>query len=137
MCGITGIFSFDGSPVDPALLEAMTAALGHRGPDGSGRLLNGPVGLAGNRCMASIFFITAHKMDKARRQSALDAARAVIDLHLLRPMAGATSPNDRVVVVRVLAPVVEPVMHLLKQVRAAWRAQLWDLTGDAPRVWTT
>lgn len=49
MCGITGIFSFDGSPVDPALLEAMTAALGHRGPDGSGRLLNGPVGLGHRR----------------------------------------------------------------------------------------
>jgi asparagine synthase (glutamine-hydrolysing) len=49
MCGITGIFSFDGAPVDPARLEAMTTALGHRGPDGSGRLLNGPVGLGHRR----------------------------------------------------------------------------------------
>ncbi len=101
------------------------------------RLLNGPVGLAGNRCMASIFYITAHKMDKARRQNALDAARAVIDLNLLRPMAGATSPNDRVVVVRVLAPVVEPAMQLLKGVWAAWRRELWQQTASVPRIWAT
>ena len=107
------------------------------------RLLNGPVGLAGNRCMASIFFITAHKMDKTRRQSALDAARAVIDLHPLRATAGAevtagaTSPNDRVVVVRVLAPVVEPAMQLLKGVWAAWRRELWRQTATVPRIWAT
>src|SRR4051812_13856603 len=49
MCGITGIFSFDGSPVDPARLQSMTASLGHRGPDGSGVLLNGPIGLGHRR----------------------------------------------------------------------------------------
>lgn len=101
------------------------------------RLLNGPPGLAGHRCMASIFFITAHKMDKARRQSALDAARAVIDLHPMRSTAGATSPNDRVVVVRVLTPVVEPAMQLLKSVWAAWRRELWRQTATVPRIWST
>jgi urease accessory protein len=39
------------------------------------------------------------------------------------------------VVVRVLAPQVEPAMKLLKAVRVAWRTQLWELAGDAPRIW--
>lgn len=100
-------------------------------------LLNSPLGLAGQRCMGTLFFATGTELERARRQRALDAARAVMAEHALCQSAGATSPDRRVVMVRVLAPVVEPVMHLLKQVRAAWRAQLWDLTGDAPRVWTT
>ena len=37
MCGIAGIFHPDvPKPVDPARIEAMTEALAHRGPDGSG-----------------------------------------------------------------------------------------------------
>lgn len=42
MCGIAGILSFDGQPVAPVLLDDMTAALAHRGPDERGiRVLNG------------------------------------------------------------------------------------------------
>lgn len=37
MCGIVGIFdTSDGGRVDPALVRAMTGAIVHRGPDGSG-----------------------------------------------------------------------------------------------------
>ena len=101
------------------------------------RLMKGPQGLSGNCCMASIFFITGSKLGRARKQQALDAARAVMDAHPLRTTAGATSPNDRVVVVRALAQVVEPAMQLLRGVWAAWRAQLWDLTAAKPRIWAT
>ena len=101
------------------------------------RLMKGPVGLGGNCCMASIFFITGSKLGRARKQQALDAARAVIDEHSLRTTAGATSPNDRVVVVRALAPVVEPAMQLLRGIWAAWRAELWDMPAVSPRIWTT
>ena len=101
------------------------------------RLMKGPVGLSGNCCMASIFFITGTKLSRARRQQALDAARAVIEGHSLHATAGATSPNDRVIVARALAPVVEPAMQLLRGVWAAWRAQLWNLTAFNPRVWAT
>ena len=101
------------------------------------RLMKGPVGLGGNCCMASIFFFTGTKLNRPRRQLALDAARGVIDGHSLHATAGATSPNDRVIVVRALAPVVEPAMQLLRGVWAAWRAQLWDLTAANPRVWAT
>ena len=49
MCGITGIFAPDGAPIDPARLQAMTDAIAHRGPDGSGRLLRPGIGLGHRR----------------------------------------------------------------------------------------
>lgn len=100
------------------------------------RLLESPLGLAGHRCMASLFFVTGRPLDRARRDTALDAARAVMDAHALKASAGATSPNGQVVVVRALAPQVEPAMQLLQQVRAAWRAALWQLCAEPPRIWS-
>ena len=100
------------------------------------RLLESPLGLAGHRCMASLFFVTGRPLDRARRDTALDAARAVMDAHALKASAGATSPNGQVVVVRALAPQVEPAMQLLRQVRAAWRAALWQLDAEPPRIWS-
>jgi urease accessory protein len=99
-------------------------------------LMDSPLGLAGHRCMASIFFVTGSKLERNRRQAALDCARAVIDAHPLCSTAGATSPDARVVVVRVLAPVVEPAMQLLRQVWQAWRSELWQLGGTLPRIWS-
>lgn len=46
MSGIAGILRLDGGPVDPAAVAAMSAAIAHRGPDGSGQHVIGPVGLA-------------------------------------------------------------------------------------------
>ena len=100
------------------------------------RLLESPLGLAGQRCMASLFFVTGRPLDRARRDTALDAARAVMDAHALKATAGATSPNGQVLVVRALAPQVEPAMQLLQQVRAAWRAALWQLCAEPPRIWS-
>ena len=45
MSAICGIFKLDGAPANPRVMEAMMAALQHRGPDGSGVILDGPVGL--------------------------------------------------------------------------------------------
>jgi asparagine synthase (glutamine-hydrolysing) len=39
MCGIAGIVEFNQHPVDGRLLETMTRALAHRGPDGEGYVL--------------------------------------------------------------------------------------------------
>ncbi len=100
------------------------------------RLLESPLGLAGQRCMASLFFVVGRPLDRARRDTALDAARAVMDAHALKATAGATSPNGQVLVVRALAPQVEPAMQLLQQVRAAWRAALWQLCAEPPRIWS-
>lgn len=49
MCGIAGIFNLNGRPVEQTELAAMTERLRHRGPDGWGHYLNGPVGLGQTR----------------------------------------------------------------------------------------
>ena len=100
------------------------------------RLRDGPVGLAGQRCMASCFFIAGTPLGRERRQAALDSARALIAPHALARTAGATSPHPGVIVVRVLAPVVEPAMDLLRALRHAWRQLLWDKTPSSPRIWS-
>ena len=100
------------------------------------RLLDGPLGLAGHRCLASLFFCAGTDIGRARREALLDAARAVIEPHALARTAGATAPGPQVVVVRVLAPLVEPALQLLKAVRRAWRPLLWELPPDEPRGWT-
>jgi len=102
-----------------------------------GRLLNSPTGLAGMRCMASLFLASGRPLDRARRQQALDLARTAIASHPLMSTAGATSPNPQVVVVRVLAPLVEPAMQLLREVRALWRTQLWGKADSNPRIWSS
>ena len=48
MCGIAGIMTNAGPP-DTALVESMAAALGHRGPDGSGSYLRDNVAMAHRR----------------------------------------------------------------------------------------
>lgn len=100
------------------------------------RLLDGPLGLAGHRCLASLFFAAGTDLPRTHREALLDAARAVIEPHSLARSAGATAPGPRVVVVRVLAPLVEPAMQLLKAVRRAWRPLLWDVPPHEPRGWT-
>jgi urease accessory protein len=101
------------------------------------RLMNSPLGLAGQHCLASLFFVAGSPLERGRRSSALDLAREVIAAHSLRATAGATSPQGQVVVVRVLAPVVEPAMHLLREVWTAWRQHFWQLSQSAPRIWST
>jgi asparagine synthase (glutamine-hydrolysing) len=49
MCGIAGIFDRAGVPVDRSLLERMTSALRHRGPDGHGYFADGSVGVGHRR----------------------------------------------------------------------------------------
>ena len=49
MCGFAGEARFDGSPADPLPVSRMTDALAPRGPDGSGLLMRGRVGLGHRR----------------------------------------------------------------------------------------
>ena len=101
------------------------------------RLLNGPAGLAGQRCLASLFFVAGSPMARGRRQQALDLARDVIAAHPSHELAGVTSPDGQVIVLRLLAPVVEPAMDLLRRVWAVWRAHFWGLSAQSPRIWST
>jgi asparagine synthase (glutamine-hydrolysing) len=49
MCGICGIFSVDGRPVNEDLVQRMTTAMIHRGPDGYGTYFDGIAGLGHRR----------------------------------------------------------------------------------------
>lgn len=101
------------------------------------RLMNGPLGLAGHRCMASLFFVTGTPLERGRRETGLELARQIIDAHGLRHTAGATCPNGQVMLVRVLSPLVEPAMQLLSQIWVSWRAHFWQLPAVRPRIWAT
>jgi urease accessory protein len=102
------------------------------------RLMDGPLGLVGHRCIASIFFVAGSPFTRARKEMALEAARDVASNHTLATTVGVTSPNPHVIVARVLSPVVEPAMALLRLIREAWRKELWNLRSEhAPRIWST
>lgn len=53
MCGIAGVLHFNGEPASPLILKRMTDAIAHRGPDGEGHYIDGPLGL-GHRRLAII-----------------------------------------------------------------------------------
>ena len=101
------------------------------------RLLHSPAGLASQACMGTLFFMAGTALPRTRREQALELARALISPHATASMAGATSPHPRVLLVRVLAPVVEPAMDLLRQIRNVWRSQLWNQKSENPRIWST
>jgi urease accessory protein len=99
------------------------------------RLMDSPLGLAGQRCMATLVFAAGSTMADERIERALDSARELLEASELRLSAGATSPHKQVIVLRVLSPVTEPAMQLLRQVWAAWRQEMWGLQGTYPRLW--
>ena len=101
------------------------------------RLLDSPLGWAGHREMGTLWFAAGTPLAEPRRSALLDAARSVLDASPLRATAGATAPDDAVVVLRVLAPRVEPAMALLTGVWSAWRDAAWRLGTCVPRVWRT
>lgn len=101
------------------------------------RLLESPLGWAGRRVLATLWFAAGSALADARRGALLEAARAVAEADALRATAGATAPHEAVVVVRVLADRVEPAMALLRLVWQAWRPLAWGLAASLPRVWST
>jgi urease accessory protein len=100
------------------------------------RLMDGPLGLAGNRCIATMFAVSGTPFDRAQRELMLELARERIAVHPLNATASATAPGPKVIVVRVLSPLVEPALELLKSVRAAWRNAMWKLPATQPRTWS-
>ncbi len=98
-------------------------------------LLDSPLGWAGRRVLATLWFAAGQALAPARRDALLDAARGVVAGHALAPTAGVTAVQPSVLVLRALAPGVETALNLLMQVRAAWRAAAWQLAEETPRVW--
>ena len=99
------------------------------------RLLDGPLGLNGMRCMATLFLAGGTPMARDRRDELLDLARSLIAMHKLEHRAAVTAPNPQTLALRILAPMVEPCWSLLQEVRKSWRLVQWGLTAATPRVW--
>lgn len=100
------------------------------------RLLSSPLGLDGQRCLATLFYACGDALARAAREQALACTREVLDGNALAPSAGVTWLNDQLLVLRVLAPVTEPASALLRQVWAVWRQHFWALPATLPRIWS-
>lgn len=98
------------------------------------RLLDSPLGWAGQPVLATAWFASGTPLTDARCDALLEAARAALPDDAA---VGVTAPNAHVVVLRALGSRVEPLMTWLKPVRAAWRALAWQCDGTMPRVWQT
>ena len=101
-------------------------------------LRDSPLGLAGARVLATLWFVAGSPLAPARQERLIDAARAAIDAAAGGPVAaraGVTSPQPGVLVLRALSASVEPAMALLQAVRGVWRGEAWALPANPPRVW--
>jgi urease accessory protein len=100
-------------------------------------LLDSPLGWGGHRALGTLWFAAGSAIAEPRRDGLLEAARAVCDAHALRATSGATAVEPGVIVVRVLAPRVEPAMDLMAAIWRAWRPLAWQREASPPRVWRT
>ena len=98
-------------------------------------LLNSPLGLAGHRAMATLWWAAGSSLVPQRVAIALEAARALLAHGGV--VAGVTQVHPQVVVLRALAQQTEPVSQLLRAVRLVWRQTLWGAAAVEPRVWAT
>ncbi len=107
-----------------------------------GVLLDSAVGLAGRRVLGTLWFAAGTAWSTTARDGLLDAARRAADPTAgrrtdARLLAAATSPEPRLVLLRLLAERVESAFALMKSVRAAWRTQVWQRGAETPRIWRT
>lgn len=100
------------------------------------RLMDGPLGLATHRCLATLVFASGTDMPRERRDLALSLASELADALPMDMHAGVTSPHSQIVVLRTLSPLVESAQTLLRSVWAAWRKGLWQMADKPPRIWS-
>ena len=124
------------------------------------RLLDSPLGWAGRRALGTMWLAWGTAPAEAALQQAVDTAREAIaaldsaavvkahttthaTAHTTTPtpadaaISGVSAVHPQVVVLRVLAPRVEPIMRTLMAVRRAWRSALWGAPAQDLRLWRT
>ena len=101
------------------------------------RLMNSPLGLAGARCLGSLILASGTPLPRALREQLLESTQERLASAPEAVFAGVTSPNPHMLVLRGLAPVVEPLMQLWQAIWAAWRQQWWGIAATPPRIWAT
>jgi urease accessory protein len=99
------------------------------------RLMDSPLGLAGQRCLGTLFLASGMPLARERRERLLSSVREVLAQLPEGTHAAATCPHPQVLAVRALAPLVEPLMKTLQQAWAALRTEAWGLDAPAPRIW--
>ena len=99
------------------------------------RLLHSPLGLNGHSCQSTLVFAQGTALSDTEREQVIHLARALCEDHPLKLQAGVSSPEPRVVVVRVLSDQVEAAMALLRSIWLQWRSRCWQLPAVAPRIW--
>jgi urease accessory protein len=99
------------------------------------RLLASPLGLGGQRCLGTLWLACGTALTRERREHLLETVRAVLEAQPHGVQAGATCPNPQMLVVRAVAPLVEPLMAQFQRVWAVLRAEAWGLTSVPPRIW--
>ena len=99
-------------------------------------LLDGELGLAGRRCVASLILASGTPLPRGLREALLESTQALLPAGAEGVATGVTAPNDHMLVLRGLGPVVEPLMQLWKTIWAHWRTQIWGMEGRAPRIWS-
>ncbi|MGU3627260.1 urease accessory protein UreD [Comamonas testosteroni] len=99
-------------------------------------LLNGDLGLAGHRCLASLILACGSPIARHRREALLEGTQGLLEEAAPAVLSGVTAPNENMLILRSASPVVEPVMMLWKTVWSFWRKELWGLQGGTPRIWS-
>ncbi len=96
MCGIAGIFSLNGTPLDRRIVKRMCDSIAHRGPDGAGTAQPDPrVALLGvvNIMLAALVAALAGPQEcvsemrmefAARRELTLGLLNAIQDVYLCK-----------------------------------------------------
>ena len=122
MCGIAGIIAAaDAPPPDPAALAALTRAIAHRGPDGSGHTVVGRVALVHNRL--AIIDLATGDQPLFAGSAALVANGEIYNYRELRaamPGAGFATNSD-----------CEPPLHLWLRDGADYAKNLRGMYGIA------
>jgi urease accessory protein len=99
-------------------------------------LLDGDLGLAGRRCVASLILASGSPIPRHQREALLESTHALLLAAPGDVVCGVTAPQEHMLVLRGVSPVVEPVMMLWKSLWMHWRSELWGLRGGAPRIWS-
>lgn len=99
------------------------------------RLLDSPLGLGGQRCMGTLILASGSEFTRDRRETLIGVVREALEGSLEGVHVGVTCPNGRMLVVRAVAPLVEPLMWSLQSAWRALRPAAWGLVAHAPRIW--
>lgn len=99
-------------------------------------LLNGALGLDGRRCMGTLLFASGTPLPRQLREAMQESAHWLMQPASAEVVAGVTAPNEHMLLVRGLAPVVEPMWQLWKGLWMQWRTQAWSVSACAPRIWS-